>query len=185
MAATLDYNYIAKLVRLAQGGDSDAFAELYLATYQRLYAFSCRYLKDEYLAQDAVQETYIKALQHLNQVQDASLVVSWLGQINMRVCYRMQHRLSRTQTVSDESFDLIRPPDESTNPENEVVRIDYNDYLIRQLLNLPFTESQALLMRYYHNMKLEEIADMMDISVSTVKRSIKSGIARLKRTIKS
>ena len=53
--AALDYKYIAKLVSRAQTGDSDAFAELYAATYQRQYHFAYRYLKDEYLAQDALQ----------------------------------------------------------------------------------------------------------------------------------
>ena len=51
----LDYKHIARLVSRAQEGDSDAFAELYAVTYQREYQFSLRYLKDEYLAQDALQ----------------------------------------------------------------------------------------------------------------------------------
>lgn len=61
---SLDYKYIANLVTRAQAGDSDAFAELYAATYQRVYMFSYRYLRDEYLAQDALQETYILALKN-------------------------------------------------------------------------------------------------------------------------
>ena len=91
-AQQLDMTYIADLVRKAQAGDSNAFAELYIATCQKLYRFSCRYLQDKYLAQDALQETYIKALQHLNQLHEPTLAVSWLGQINMRVCYRMLAR---------------------------------------------------------------------------------------------
>ena len=48
----LDYNYIAGLVEHALTGDSDAFAELYAATYQKQYTFAYCYLKDEFLAQD-------------------------------------------------------------------------------------------------------------------------------------
>lgn len=48
----LDYDYIAKLVRKTQEGDSDAFAELYTATYQSQYRFAYQYVKDPYLAQD-------------------------------------------------------------------------------------------------------------------------------------
>ena len=183
MAAKLDYRYIGKLVKDAQGGDSNAFAELYLATYQRLYAFACSYLKDKYQAQDAVQETYIKALQHLHQVQDPTMVVAWLGQINMRVCYKMQEKGLRYQAADDVTLEGLSTPDTTANPESQVVQIDYNDYLIKQLLDLPFTESQALLLRYYHNMKIEEIADMMDVSASTVKRNIRSGMNRLKKMI--
>lgn len=52
----LDYDYIAKLVRKTQEGDSDAFAELYTATYQSQYRFAYQYVKDPYLAQDILQK---------------------------------------------------------------------------------------------------------------------------------
>lgn len=91
---SLDYKYIAKLVTRAHMGDSDAFAELYAATYQREYLFSYRYLRDEYLAQDALQETYILALKNLSKLKDPMLVISWLNQINFRVCYNLQKNIS-------------------------------------------------------------------------------------------
>ena len=78
--ATLDYNYVADLVVNAQTGDSDAFAELYAATYQRQYHFAYTYLKDEYLAQDALQETYIIALKNLSKLKDPMLLIAWLNQ---------------------------------------------------------------------------------------------------------
>lgn len=48
--AELDYDYIAKLVRKTQAGDSDAFAELYAATYKKQYYFTYQYVKDSYCA---------------------------------------------------------------------------------------------------------------------------------------
>ena len=53
--ADLDYKYLSELVLRAQEGDSDSFAELYVATYQHQYRFSYRYLQDQFLAQDALQ----------------------------------------------------------------------------------------------------------------------------------
>ena len=66
----LDHQYIAALVKRAQQNDSNAFAELYTLTYQKQYAFARHYLKDEQLAQDAVQETYILALKNLAKLKD-------------------------------------------------------------------------------------------------------------------
>ena len=66
----LDYQYIASLVEHTKEGDSDAFAELYVATYQKQYRFACQYLRDEYLAQDAIQETYILVLKSINTLKD-------------------------------------------------------------------------------------------------------------------
>ncbi len=51
----LDIKYIAKLVTLASRGDSNAFAELYTLTYQKTYNYARHYLRDDFLAQDALQ----------------------------------------------------------------------------------------------------------------------------------
>ena len=94
--AELDYQYLANVVKRAQAGDSDAFAELYAATYQKQYRFAYSYLKDEYLAQDAVQETYISVLKGLGKLKDPRLFVSWLNQISFRVCFQIQKRQIRS-----------------------------------------------------------------------------------------
>lgn len=113
--SALDYNYIAKLVSQAQTGDSDAFAELYAATFQRQYHFACCYLKDEYLAQDALQETYILALKNLSKLKDPSLVVAWLNQINFRVCYNLHKKQQRyNREMSD--YDNMSAESQKTPP---------------------------------------------------------------------
>lgn len=185
--ATLDYKYIAKLVSRAQQGDSDAFAELYAATYQRQYHFAYRYLKDEYLAQDALQETYSLALKNLTKLNDPSLIVAWLNQICFRVCYnlhRKQQRYDQEMTGYDSVVEgQLRAP--ASNPEDEVIEIDSREYIMNQILNLPFTESQIIILKYFKNMKLDEIAELMDISRSTVKRYLDNGRKRLARILKN
>lgn len=178
----LDFSYLSELVEQAQDGDSNAFAEIYAATYQNQYRFSNSYLRDVYLAQDAVQETYILALRNLNKVRDPSLFLAWLNQINFRVCYQMQKRLARVTPVSDEQLEF-QPDAPAADPEYEVIRIDSSEYIIKQVMNLPFTESQAILLRYYRNLKIDEIAELMDVSRSTVKRAIASGCKRLKHSL--
>ena len=181
--AVLDFNYIAELVRQAQAGDSDAFAELYMATYQNQYRFACNYLKDIYAAQDAVQETYITALRNLNKLRDPMLVIAWLNQINFRICYRMQQNNTGSQLIGEEALINREATGPNASPENEVITIDSREYLLHQVMNLPFTESQVILLRYYRNMKIDEIARLMEISRSTVKRYMNSGISRLRKTI--
>ena len=74
--AKLDYKYISRLVLQAQSGSSDAFAELYAATYQEQYAFAYQYLEDEYLAQDALQQTYIQSFREIGTLSDAALFLA-------------------------------------------------------------------------------------------------------------
>ena len=179
--ADLDYQYLASIVVRAQAGDSDAFAELYAATYQKQYRFAYKYLRDEYLAQDAIQETYILALKNISTLRDPMVFISWLNQISMRVCFKMNHlrQLSTSNTVELEDGQFL-----DTTPESITVRVDENDYILRQVMSLPFSESQAILFRYYDDMKVDDIANLMGISRSSVKRYIKSGQDKLSKLIK-
>lgn len=186
---SLDYQYIGQLVSRAQQGDNEAFAELYAATYQRQYQFSLRYLKDEYLAQDALQETYMLALKNLNSLKDPTLLVSWLNQINFHVCYNLhqkQTRYNQEMDVAETAFSNIeagKNARSSHSPEDTVIQVDTKRYLMKQILNLPFTESQVILLKYYHNMKLDKIAQIMNVSRSSVKRYLKAAREHLAKVI--
>lgn len=185
----LDYKYIAKLAIRAQTGDSDAFAELYAATYQREYLFLYRYLKDEYLAQDALQETYTLALKNLTKLKDPKLVISWLNQINFRVCYKLHQKQQRYNQEMKAAEEILENDPENSgegdigNAEDSIVKIDMQEYVINQVLKLPFTESQVILLKYYKDMKIDEIAMLMDMSRSSVKRYLKSGRERLAKVL--
>ena len=71
--ADFNHAYIGNLVISAQSGSSEAFAELYATTYNHTYNYSMHYLRDAYLAQDAVQETYISALKNINNRQNYNI----------------------------------------------------------------------------------------------------------------
>ena len=183
--AELDYKYIAELVDLARGGDNDAFAELYAATYQKEYAFAFTYLKDEFLAQDALQDTYILALKNLSTLKDPKLFVSWLNQINFRVCFGMANKQNRynaeTEAYADGAADYTMSHER--NPEDQVVSVDSSSFLLQQVMSLPYSESQAIFLHYYKNLKIDEIAYLLETSRSTVKRYIASGKQRLKQSL--
>ena len=194
--ATLDYNYVADLVVNAQTGDSDAFAELYAATYQRQYHFTYTYLKDEYLAQDALQETYIIALKNLSKLKDPMLLIAWLNQINFRVCFHLQKKRKRydaelidydSTDVETDSIQTDLAPhmtQRNINLEDLVVRIDSKEYIMNQILKLPFTESQVVILKYYQELKVGEIARLMDISRSSVNRYLSSGKTHLEKILR-
>lgn len=163
----LDYSYMAELVVNAQGGDSDAFAELYAATYQKQYQFAYSYLKDEYLAQDALQETYIIALKEITKLKDPMLLVAWLNQINFRVCFQLHKKQKRYDAEMRGYYDDTEEgnkmalamsqaemsPSSDGNPEDMVVQVDSREYIMNQILKLPFTEAQVIILRFYRSLK--------------------------------
>lgn len=183
--ADLDYQYLAALVIHAQNGDSNAFAELYAATYQKQYRFACRYLRDEYLAQDAIQEAYTLALKNISTLRDPQVFVSWLNQITLRICVNMQRYQQQYSANHVQLDDMQIHPEAhpSESPETMTISIDEKEYLMRQVLSLPFTESQVIVLRYYKDMKIDDIARLMNISRSSVKRYLKSGQEKLSQKL--
>ena len=162
--ADLDDPYIASLAEHARRGNSDAFAELYVTTCQKQYRFAYNYLKDEILAQDAIQAAYIFVLKNISALKDTALFLPWLNRTTFLACFRLQN----TQAAD-------RP-----EPEECVVRVDEHDFLIRQILKLPFTESEIIILRYYSHLKIRNIAGLMELSRRSVKKYLASGRRKLK-----
>ncbi len=159
--AELDIQYLSRVVERARTTDEDAFAELYAATYQRQYMFSYCYLGNEESAHKALVETYLHADRHLKDLEDPRLFVSWISQINFRVCYNMGMK-QRIDGISTED-------------------VSEGDPIIqtKQILALPFSESQALFLHYDRGMTVKDIAYLMDISGAAVRQYLKSGSERL------
>lgn len=177
----LDYDYIAKLVQKTQNGDSDAFAELYTATYQAQYRFAYQYVKDVYLAQDILQEVYILVLKNIDSLKNPRLFVSWLHQITFRICFNTWKKRRRQEQelnyVSPDGTSNISKAlaDHAANPENQMLNKDAQLRLMQAVQSLPPQYAQAIIMRYYNNMTIDDIAVAMDYSRSTVKRRIRKG----------
>lgn len=178
--ADLDYDYLSDLVRKIQHGDTDAFAEIYAATYQKQYWFACKFLKDPYLAQDILQELYIVVLRQINLLKKPELFTSWLNQINFRLCFDMHEKNSRNQKELCLDDDSRTSAKSSSDFEDPLEVYSRNRELLEQIKALPKKESQSILLKYYHGMSLEEIAFAMDCSRSSVKRYLNKGYDKLR-----
>lgn len=165
----LDLKYISHLVVQAQEGSSEALAELYAATYQNQYQFAYQYLQDEFLAQDALHQTYVQAFREIGSLGDPSLFLAQLSQIGYKVCF----------------YTLRKGTMDTVSLEQMTVSIDGNAYSLNRLFHLPFSESQVLLMRYCDHLNQGKIARMMHLNRRAVRRYQKQGRARLRQFLES
>lgn len=177
----LDYEYLAKLVRRTQAGDSNAFAELYTATYQKQYRFTCQYTKDMYLAQDILQDVYVLVLKNIHTLKNPRLFISWLNQINFRICYDVCQKHNRYEQELQNISSFSDPSQKVSDPEKEVTDKLWQLELMSEILALHPNESQAIIMKYYNDMSLDEIADAMNCSRSAVKRRLAKGKRELQK----
>lgn len=170
--AALDQQYLAKLVDFSRRGDSDAFAELYIATCQEQYHFAYGYLKDEELAQDALRNTYIFALKNISSLADVNLFLPWLSQIMLRTC--LDEKAAYIQ--SEEPFSPRKH-----RPEEEIVLVEGESFRLQQILNLPFTESIVIILKYFDSLKIWEIAWLTNMRRRVVKHYLDSGCKKLQQ----
>lgn len=171
MSSRLDLKYIADLFEQARAGDSNAFAEFFAATSPQEYTFACSYLKDDYLAEEALRDTYVNALSGISKVRDSELILAWLTGINLNCCYEIE----RKHALYRQSLQGADSPD----PESAQLLIEGTPYPMRQVLSLPFTEAQVLVLRYLCGMKRRKIARLTEIRPGDVRRCTEKGITRL------
>lgn len=190
--AELDYDYLAELVRKTQRGDSEAFAELYTATYQKQYRFAYRYVKDSYLAQDILQDVYILVLKNIDTLKNPRLFVSWLNQITFRICFdvcqkhnRHEQELNYVAEMNLERNSHLHPEAMAHNPEKQAMEHYEQTTLMASVLELQPQYAQALIMRYFNDMGIDEIADAMNCSRSTIKRRLAKGKRLLEKMLKN
>lgn len=177
--------YLAEYVKRTQRGDSDAFAHLYSCTYNKVYNYARHYLRDEYLAQDAVQEIFISALKNINKLNDPTLFVAWLNQISFHVCFDLakEHKTDYGE-VDSEMLEDICDAKPDANPEDTAVNNDESKRLKEAVQKLSPTEREIITLRYYNSMKIEDIVNATGISRSTVKRQLQSATDRLRKLLK-
>ena len=150
----LDQSYLRDLVVRA-GSSANAFAELYSATSPRQFAYLSYMLNDEEKARTALKDVYIYALNHLASLSDPALFLPWLARASFRRCY-------------EQTGDIDYP--------------DHNEFSIFQILNLPLSESQVILMKYVQNLGEDEISDILNLSLHMVRKLIRAGIKHLGST---
>ena len=183
-----DYIYIGKLVMECWNDDNDAFAELYTLTCNKVYNYCYHYLRDSYLAQDAVQEIYISALQNIQKLNDPTLFIAWLNQICFHVCYDISSKQNKNRyeffDVNSEAFAFLQEEcHDNMCPENAACIKSESEQLRTAIDSLPFNEQQIIIMHFFNEMKLQSIADAMSISLSSVKRYLASAQKHLRQLL--
>lgn len=159
-----------ELVRRAIKQDEAAFEQLILLHSEQLYRTAYVYVKNEQDALDVVQETVYKAFISIGQVKEPKYFVTWLTKILIRNCYRVLNQ----QTAVADLIEQI--------PVKESSREEHLD-LIDALSHLRKEYRDVLVLFYFHDVPMKEIASFIGITLNTVKTYLKRGREELKKQL--
>lgn len=186
------YTQLATLVARAQGGDRAAFETLYQITAQAQY-FAILAKTNPEIAPDLLQEVYCIAWKNIATVTPR-LFIGYLNGVTRNVCLRYYERKGRASDVpaspdeleaaERERADGSEGGEHTANPAATIADRDEHRRLARALRDeLDDGEREVVLMRFYQEMSLEAIAENQEVSVSTVQRTIKRALAKLRQVM--
>jgi RNA polymerase sigma-70 factor (ECF subfamily) len=176
-----------ELVARSIGGDPDSFNELIHRWERPIYALAYRQLRREEDARDVCQETFLRAYRALHGFRGQAKFSSWLYRIALNLCRDWMRRERRTPVVqTPEDVDLMelaaaREPSESI--EDRVARNDLSRLVERAMTLLPEEQRTAIVLKEYHGLTFQEIADLVGCPLSTVKTRLYQGLTVLRREL--
>jgi RNA polymerase sigma-70 factor (ECF subfamily) len=176
-----------ELVALSQGGDLDSFNQLVLRWERPIYALAYRVIGREEEARDVAQETFLRAFRALKGFKGQAKFSSWLYRITLNLCRDWIRREKRTPVAqAPEGVDIIELAGEGTPAESIetlVGRKQLGRAVSKAMALLPEEQRTAIILKEYHGLTFQEIAELLDCPLSTVKTRLYQGLSVLRRQL--
>jgi RNA polymerase sigma factor (sigma-70 family) len=171
---------VRDLVIRARDGDQDAFSELAARSLGRLTAVARMILRDEYGAQDAVQEAFIEAWRSLPGLRDPDRFDAWMRRLLVRACFKGARRTRRVGAVEI----ALTPAHEPATAGGER-GVDLHDQLERGLARLSADQRAVVVLVYYLDLPLADAAQSLGVPLGTAKSRLNRATSALRASIEA
>lgn len=162
---------IARLIKQIQHGNQSAFEEFYKLTSPKAYFIALKITQNEHDAEDILQESYIKALEKINEIDTSQNINSWFLKI---VSNKSKDFLKSKKCIvfdSEEESYLDETPEEKTEfcPEENLNQEELRLEVMAAIDELTAEKRACIMMMYFGDMSVKEIAESIEIPENTVK----------------
>ena len=178
------------LIQKSQRGDMDAFEQLLLRYEKKVYTIAYKYMGNAEDASDLAQEALIKAYQSIGTFRGESSFGTWIGRITANKCLDELRKRKKLQTTSlDEELELEEGSvqkeivSERDTPEQHTIRQETVHYVQQKLQQMKEEDRMVLVLRELEGHSYEDIADMLNCSLGTVKSRISRARNYLKELV--
>lgn len=177
------------LIHLYIGGEEGGLVELIRRYQSKIYTSIYLLVKDEYLAEDIFQDTFIKVINTLKagKYNEEGKFLPWVSRIAHNLVIDHFRREKRTPLVSGgddfDIFEVLGNYDEST--EDRMVREQTHKDLKALIHLLPAEQKEVLIMRHFGDMSFKEIADVTEVSINTALGRMRYALNNLRKMMQT
>lgn len=177
------------LIHLYIGGDEKGLVELVRRYQTKIYTSIYLLVKDEHLAEDIFQDTFIKVINTLRngKYNEEGKFLPWVSRIahNLVIDHFRREKRAPTVTTNDDFdiFEVLGEYDEST--EDRMVREQTHRDLKALIQLLPSEQKEVLIMRHFGDMSFKEIADITDVSINTALGRMRYALNNLRKMMQT
>jgi RNA polymerase sigma-70 factor, ECF subfamily len=176
-----------ELVARSRAGDVESFDQLILRWERPIFALAYRVIGREEDARDVCQETFMRAFRALPGFKGEAKFSSWLYRIALNLCrdwIRRQRRAPVSQLPEDtDAIELAAVGGPAESIEDLVSRRELTSLVEAAMARLPTEQRTAIILKEYHGMTFQEIADLQGCPLSTVKTRLYQGLTVLRRQL--
>jgi len=176
-----------ELIQAYIKGNENAIEQLILRHKNRVYSYIYYKVKDEELAEDIFQDTFIKAINTIKKgnYNDEGKFLPWVLRIAHNLIidfFRKNARMPMVKGSEDfDIFDVLTSPDK--NVEQSIETTQLYKHLKTLIKHLPNDQKEVIMMRLYFDMSFKEIADMTNVSINTALGKIRYALINLRKMV--
>jgi RNA polymerase sigma-70 factor (ECF subfamily) len=185
-------NYVeTRLAKLSRGGDRRAFAELVELYKDKIYHLGYRMLNQKQEAEDVVQETFLRVYTNLERYDENQKFSTWIYRIATNLCIDRLRKRKPSYSIDAEMTDgegsdwHSMLASDSVGPDEELILSETQQNIRQAIQTLPDKYKTVVILRYLHDMSLQEISDVLEMPVTTVKTRVHRGREFLRKKLDS
>ncbi|MDN5346996.1 MAG: polymerase sigma-70 factor, subfamily [Clostridia bacterium] len=173
----------AELVALVVGGNKEAFAELVKRYQRQVYSLAYRLVNNQEDALDLSQDIFLKLYQNLGKYDPQRPFSPWLYRLACNVCYTSLRRRPQEALPLDKVIEFTPLVPLDGGPEDYYESREVQELVRRAIAELPENYRVPIVLRYLENLTYQQIADIMELPLSTIETRLYRGKALLQKRL--
>ncbi|HWT76411.1 MAG TPA: RNA polymerase sigma factor [Mobilitalea sp.] len=164
------------LILKVRSGNKNALNTLINKYYNNIYSYIARKMGNEQIAADLTQDVFLKLVRNIHRYQITGKFSNFLFTITINTC----NDYFRKKKMDYEDIDNLEETDVSHRPDNQILDNERSEMIKKGLVILSDAQRETIILRFYHDMKVKDIAKVTGVSLPTAKSRLKQAIDKLR-----